>query len=332
MTGGSDVLQASYAVCRRVARGSGSSFYPAMLLLPPAKRRAMEALYAFLRHTDDLADSPLPLPVSQARLHAWRQAVSAALGPPAGWPHPAAPAVASGVPADFGAARLLESEEAGIGKHASQASAGDAILPAVADTVQRYAIPPAYLWAVLDGVAMDLEHRGFETFEELAEYCRLVASAVGRACLCIWGVHRDEALSLADHCGVAFQVTNILRDVGEDAARGRAYLPRADLAACGYSIEALWRREHNRGLDRVVERLAERARAEYGLGAALFDLLDRDAQRVFGLMFSVYRHLLEEVVRCRRDLLVRRIRLGRWRKLALVTRWTLLAPRKLALL
>ncbi len=328
MTPGFDDLQASYAFCRRVARGSGSSFYPAMLLLPPAKRRAMEAVYAFLRHTDDLADSPQPLPLRQARLHQWRQAVSKALGPPGGSPYAiaadAAPGLPTGSPAPV-------SQQPSTEAHPTQAVPGESPLPALADTVQRFAIPPAYLWAVLEGVAMDLEHQGFDTFEELAEYCRLVASAVGRACLCIWGVHREEALPLADHCGIAFQITKILRDVGEDAARGRVYLPRADLAACGYSVEALRRREHNAGLDRVVERLGERARAAYSQGAGLFDLLDRDGQRVFGLMFSVYRCLLEEVLRRRQELLVRRIRLGRWRKLALVARWTLLAPRKSAL-
>lgn len=330
MTAGCDVLTPSYAVCRRVAKGAGSSFYPAMVLLPAAKRRAMEALYAFLRHTDDLADSPLPLPLRKARLRRWRQAVWAALGPPGGLPQPATSDAASDVLAQGGAAILPQ--KTGIGKDFASTAAAEAILPALADAVKRFAIPPAYLWAVLDGVAMDLEHRGFETFEELADYCRLVASAVGRACLCIWGAHCDEALPLADHCGVAFQLTNILRDVGEDAARGRVYLPRAELAASGYSLEALRRHEGGTALEGVIGRLAERARTAYRLGAPLFDLLDRDGQRVFGLMFSVYRHLLEEVVRHRHDLLVRRIRLGRWPKLALVARWTLLAPRKSALL
>lgn len=329
MTARPDILQSSYASCRRLTRGSGSSFYPAMRLLPPAKRRAMEALYAFLRHTDDLADSPLPMPLRQGRLQQWREAVSAVLNEPDGWPKQSGP----GAIPDAFEERTPFMPPQGQGSEADpqHAAAGQAILPALADTVQRFAIPPAYLWAVLDGAAMDLEHRGFETFEELAEYCRLVASAVGQACLCIWGGHREEALPLADHCGVAFQVTNILRDVGEDAARGRVYLPRADLAACGYAVEALWRREYNAALDRVVDRLAERARAAYARGAELFDLLDRDGQRVFGLMFSVYRHLLEHVVRRRKELLVRRIGLGRWQKLTLVARWTLLAPRKSAL-
>lgn len=329
MTRDSDPLGASYACCRLVARRSRSSFYPAMFLLPPAKRRAMEALYAFLRHTDDLADSPLPLAFRQARLERWRMAVSAVLGGAAEVPDRAAAAFSflplagslSGMPA-IGPCAVT-------GLQADEAS--EAILPALADTVRRFGIPPRYLRAVLDGVAMDLEHRGFETFDELSEYCWRVASAVGRACLCIWGAHCEAALPLADQCGVAFQVTNILRDVGEDAARGRVYLPRADLAACGFPVEALRCRQPSAALGRVVERLAERARAAYRAGADLFDLLDRDSQRVFGLMFSLYRHLLERVVRRRTDLLVRRVCLGRWQKLVLLARWTLLRPRKSAL-
>ncbi len=329
MTRDSDPLGASYARCRLLARRSRSSFYPAMLLLPPAKRRAMEALYAFLRHTDDLADSPLPLALRQARLERWRMAVSAVLRGAAEVPDraTAAPSFSplagplSGTPA-IGPCGVtgLQADEV-----------PQAILPALADTVRRFDIPPRYLWAVLDGAAMDLDHRGFETFDELAEYCWQVASAVGRACLCIWGAHCEAALPLADQCGLAFQVTNILRDVSEDAARGRVYLPRADLAACGVSVEALHCKQPNAALERVVERLAERARAAYRAGADLFDLLDRDGQRVFGLMFSLYRHLLERVVRRRKDLLVRRVCLGRWQKLVLLARWTFLKPRKSAL-
>lgn len=328
MSAGPETLRASYACCRRVVWRSRSSFYPAMLLLPSDKRHAMEALYAFLRHTDDLADSSLPLAVRRGQLQQWRSAVAATLGGPAESPKATC---AAGVCVPTTALASIPAEVPAPEGGAEQDLLAEGILPALADTVRRFGIPPRYLWAVLDGVAMDLEPRGFETFAELVEYCRLVASAVGRACLCIWGAHRGEALPLADECGVAFQVTNILRDLGEDAARGRVYVPRADLDACGYSLEALRRGEHHAGLDRVVDCLAERARAAYRAGADLFDLLDGDGQRVFGLMFSMYRHLLEEVVRRRREVLRRRIRLARWRKLALVARWTLLGPRKSAL-
>jgi len=329
MTAGSQTLRASYAFCRRIARRSGSNFYPAMLLLSPARRQAMEALYAFLRHTDDLADADLPLAIRQDRLERWRSVVAGALNEAAAAPD--APPAPLRHPTPSNASAAVATEDGPTACVFPDDSMAEAMLPALAHTVRRFAIPEAYLWAVLEGVSRDLAHRGFETFEELAEYCRLVASAVGRACLCIWGAHREEALPLADQCGVAFQLTNILRDMGEDAARGRVYLPRADLAASGYPVEALLRREHQAGLENVVLCLAERARVAYRIGADLFDLLDGEGQRVFGLMFSVYGQLLEEVVRRRRDLLRRRIRLAWWRKAALAARWTLLAPRKPAL-
>ena len=192
MSGEAPSIDASYALCRRMARQSGSSFYPCFFLLGREKRRAMDALYAFMRHTDDLGDNPQPVAARASAVRGWRASLAGALN--GSWETPQHP-----------------------------------LLPALADTVHRFHIPPEHLFAVIDGVEMDLAGRQYETFEDLAGYCRCVASAVGLACLHVWGYGGDEAREPADKCGLAFQLTNILRDLKEDAGQGRVYLPLEDL-------------------------------------------------------------------------------------------------------
>jgi phytoene synthase len=286
----------SYAACHRLARRAGSSFYPAFLLLPKAKRRAMEALYAFMRHSDDLADDDAPLDRRREALKEWRTAVRTALG--------------GGRPEE---------------------GPGTVLLPALADAVRRFGIPPEHLEAVLDGVEMDLDHRGFDTFEDLAEYCRRVASAVGLACIFVWGFRGPEAFGPAGACGLAFQLTNILRDLREDAARGRIYLPRADLAECGFTSEELLRGVVNGAFERLIELESGRARALFHQGAGLFDWLEPAGRRIFGMMFTVYYRLLEEIVRRRRELPFRRVGVGRLRKIGIAARWLVLPPRRSSL-
>ncbi|HEY2895309.1 MAG TPA: phytoene/squalene synthase family protein, partial [Pirellulales bacterium] len=195
----SDEIAASYAHCRRIARRSASSFYYSFLLLPKPKRQAMCALYAFLRRTDDLGDSAAPAAERRGALVDWRHA-------------------------------LVECQ-AGI--------YADPILPALAHTVRTFSIPLEYLHAVIDGIETDLEPVAYESFDQLEEYCYRVASVVGLACLRIWGSIHPSAERPARQCGIAFQLTNILRDLGEDAARGRVYLPREDMDRFAYRAEDL---------------------------------------------------------------------------------------------
>lgn len=289
----------SYAFCHGVARRAGSSFYPCFMLLPRPKRRAMEALYAFMRHTDDLGDNPQPSDARRDAIHRWRASLDRALcGEP-----PAAP----------------------------RDSFEDMALPALADTVRRFGIPPQYLHDVIDGVEMDLDDTSYETFDELREYCRRVASAVGLACIHIWGFRGSEAPRLAEQCGVAMQLTNILRDLKEDAERGRIYLPGEDFRRCGYSVEDLRRGIVGEPFRRLIALEAERARRLYHEGAELIDLLEPDGRKIFGMMMVVYHRLLERI-ECRADeLLQGRVRLGRWQKLRIAARWLLLPPRRSAL-
>ncbi len=199
MKGDRSTVEASYAFCRRLARRSGSNFYPCFLLLGREKRRGMDALYAFMRHTDDLGDNEEPPDARRKALSHWRLSLDETLR-------------SEGVPINH------------------------PLMPALADTVRRFQIPRQCLCDVVDGVEMDLQGRQYETFEDLAVYCRRVASAVGIACVHVWGFRDERALEPADKCGLAFQLTNILRDLKEDADHGRVYLPLEDFRAAGYSL------------------------------------------------------------------------------------------------
>lgn len=299
-------VDVSYAVCRGVSRQSRSNFRLSFLLLPSAKRRAMEALYAFMRHTDDLADCRQPVEQRRRALVEWRALLASRLadGPPSG-------------------GRTLGGD--------SPLVSGEILLPALADTVSRFGIPRERLEAVLDGVEMDLEHRRYKTFDELAVYCHRVASAVGLACLHVWGFPGGNGEVLAERCGLAFQLTNILRDLGQDVREGRVYLPQEDLARFGYTEEDLREGVTDQRFDRLMAFEIDRARDLYRQGAGLFDLLGPEGRPIFGAMFNVYRGLLAEIERRPADVFTRRIRLGRCRKLAIVAGWGLFPRRKLAL-
>ncbi len=290
----------SYALCRQVVRRAGSSFTPWFLVLPRDKHRAMDALYAFMRHTDDLADNSEPVECRRQSLVRWRAALAAALGATAGLPSSADPV-------------------------------GAGLLPALADTVRRFQIPAAHLEAVIDGVEMDLDRRRYQNFDQLADYCRHVASAVGLACIHVWGFQGQEAFGPASQCGLAFQLTNILRDLGEDAAADRVYLPLDDLQACGYSPDDLRSGVVNDRYFRLIRLQTDRAEAFYRRGAELFPFLEPEGRRIFGLLIDVYHRLLARIQRRPADVLVRRVRLSSWQKLRVAARWTLLPPRRTAL-
>ena len=311
MTHAQSGVQASYALCRQKARQSGSSFYAAFLLLPRRKRQAMDALYAFTRHTDDLADNAEPLEVRRETLAQWRASLDAVLADP--------PSMDKVCPLQSGKSQ------------ASGAVSGEALLPAVADTVRRFAIPREHLFAVIDGVAMDLGQVRYETFDDLATYCERVASAVGLACTHIWGFRGEPAFEPARKCGIAFQVTNILRDLREDIEQGRVYLPLEDLRRCAYSVEDLAAGVVDERFQRLMELEIDRARRLYHEGAGLFDWLEPDGRRVFGMMTTVYYRLLEQIARRPSEVFRRRVGLSRWRKLGIAARWALLPARRSAL-
>ena len=167
----------------------------------------------------------------------------------------------------------------------------------MADAAHRFHIPHEHLRAVIDGVEMDVPPRRYETFDELAEYCRRVASAVGLACIHVWGFDSPAAIEPAIQCGLAVQLTNILRDLKEDADAGRVYLPLADLRQCGSSVEELQSGAASPALRQLIALEIARARRLYHEGCDLIDHLDPSGRRIFGMMMSVYYRLLCKIER-----------------------------------
>ncbi|MCC7084894.1 MAG: phytoene/squalene synthase family protein [Pirellulales bacterium] len=269
-------LDASYAHCQRLARGAASNFYFSFLLLPREKRQAMCALYAYLRHVDDLADD-------ESRS------------------------------ANFRSVELNELKT--VISSPDFRAGNDPILPALADTMKRYSIPIEYLTAAIDGVKMDIAGTHYKTFEELEKYCYRVASVVGLACIHIWGFRGTQVLELASRCGTAFQLTNILRDLTEDAESGRCYLPQEDLERFGYSFDDLRRQEVSDRFRNLMDFETVRAEQYFAAAAELEPLLERDGQRAFRAMATTYGTLLKKIKQHPTAILFRRVRLSRWEKL-----------------
>ena len=295
-----EAIAESYAACHRMSRHAGSNFPAAFLLLPRAKRRAMDALYAFMRHSDDLVDEPHCGCRPAEALLQWRKALEQSL---------------SGVSHDAATDRPEESCPE------QDDSTGRALLPALVHTIGAFRIPPEHLLTVLDGVEMDLARRRYQTFEQLTTYCERVASAVGMACIHIWGFDSGEAMGPARSAGLALQLTNILRDLKEDAQQDRVYLPLDDLEECGYSVADLRAGVVNASFRRLMEMEAGRAERLYEEGAQLLRWLHPDGRRIFGMMTATYHALLGEIRRRPGDVFARRIRLSWPKKLRIIARW-----------
>ena len=276
-------LAESYRFCGEIARREARNFYHAFRLLPADRRRSMCALYAFMRRSDDLADCEAPTEEKARSLAEWRRDLDAALdGRDAPWPG----------------------------------------LAAVADAIRRAGVPPALLHEVVDGVEMDLTPRRFQTFDDLAGYCRKVASAVGLCCIHIWGYESDggRAERLADRCGLALQITNILRDVREDAENGRVYFPQEDLDRFGVGDADLRAARTGPALRGLLEDYAARAYAYYDEAAGLVPLVAPVGRPVLLTISGIYRALLDEIVRRDYDVLAGRASVPGRRKLAIALR------------
>jgi len=195
--------------------------------------------------------------------------------------------------------------------------------PAFFDTVQRYRIPHEYFFQVIEGVKSDLEPRRLATFDELYRYCYQVASVVGLTIIHVFGFDSPEALPLAEKCGVAFQLTNILRDIGEDAARVRFYLPTEDLERFGVSAVDLAAGRRTDAIVRLMQFQAARARAYYDESRPLIDLVDKRSCPGLRALIRIYSRLLERIEACNYDVFSRRVSLSSLEKCWIVLRaWT----------
>jgi phytoene synthase len=255
-------LAADHEACAALLRKSGSSFALPIRLLPAEKRRGTTALYAFCRRADDIVDGSEGERVEP-------RAAEAAL--------------------DAFAADLEEALRGG--------GSADPVIRALVDTVRRFGIPPDYLRAVLDGVRMDIHPLEIPDVGALELYCSRVASAVGLAAIHIWGFLSPEAIPAGHACGLAFQLTNILRDIPEDLDRGRLYLPTADLATTGCSRADLRRPVAADGLRRLAAIEVARADGYYRRARTLDRLLSTDGRIVFRAMYGAYRTIFHAVRR-----------------------------------
>ena len=268
-------LTIAYSVCRGITRANARNFYYAFLVLPKRKRQALCAVYAFMRRCDDIADdATLSLPDRRFKLDSWLDALHRAQ---------------QGEPSD------------------------DPILLALTDTQRRYTIPAGLLDELAMGTAMDVVDPAattspdsgnasspaptvqYQTFDDLKLYCYRVASVVGLVCIHIFGYRDPAAEPLAEQCGLAFQLTNIIRDVKEDAAMGRVYLPQEDLAKFGLSAADLLSTPDAARLRPLLEMEAVRAREFYQAGDRLIPYISEDSQPALWVLVNIYRKLLEKI-------------------------------------
>ena len=255
-----DQLQISAVYCRKLTRARARNFYYGFLLLPKPRRDAFCAVYAFMRYCDDVADGSDSLPVKAALLREWKEALG----------------------------RTLEGDY------------GDSlILPAFHSAVRRYAIPPEYFYELIAGAEMDLEIRMYRTFAELYQYCYRVASVVGLCSVHILGFadprKKSAALKLAEDCGIAFQLTNILRDLREDAQAGRIYLPLEDLERFEYSRDELRAGVYNPQFLRLMEFEIERTRNYYDRADSLIEMVAPESRPALWTLISIYRGILSRI-------------------------------------
>lgn len=274
-------VEESYRYCIRIARRRARNFYYSFILLSPPRRKAICAIYAFMRYCDDLSDDEDRADRATA-IAKWRR----------------------------------ELEEALQGRFS-----GHPLWPAFHNAVRRYRIPNEYFFEMIEGVSSDLEPRAISSFDELYRYCYQVASVVGLTVIHIFGFHSEKALRLAEECGIAFQLTNILRDIREDAARGRIYLPAEDLARFGVRPEELSGGGEISGrFVQLMQFEAARARQYYRSSAPLIELVDAESRPSLWALIEIYRALLEHIERERYDVLNQRVRVPGWQRALIVLR------------
>jgi phytoene synthase len=283
-------LDRAYAHCRAIAKREAKNFYYAFVALPTARRNAICAIYAFMRKADDLADDE-SVGIEERR-------------------------------------RDIESWKAAWQEAANGAATDDPVFMAVRDAVARFNIPLSLLDELVGGVTMDLEHDTagapdtYATFAQLYRYCYLVASVVGLVCIRIFGYTDPRAEKLAEETGIAFQLTNILRDVVEDASRNRVYLPLDELAAHGVSVDSLLHRApgtpptaNERAL---LKSIADRAEEYYKSAEKLVPLIEPQSRPALRVLVSIYHQLLKRIVAANYDVFTLRASVPTAQKVAIM--------------
>jgi len=261
--------------CQQKAAASGSSFYYSFLFLPSERRRAITALYAFCREVDDIVDEVADVGVARTKLAWWRTEVANLF---AGHPqHP--------------------------------------VTKALAPFTASHGIDAGRMNEIIDGMEMDLVYHRYPDFDSLKLYCHRAAGVVGQLSASIFGYSEASTLEYAESLGIAFQLTNIIRDVGEDARRGRVYLPQDELARFGLTPEDILARKGGEPFVKLMRFQAERAQSYYDLAFSKLAPADRRSQRAGLIMAAIYRTLLDEIQRDDFQVLEQRVTLTPMRKL-----------------
>jgi phytoene synthase len=263
--------------CQQKTAQSGSSFYYSFLFLPPERRRAITALYAFCREVDDTVDDASDGSVARIKLAWWRGEVAAMCDPAKTPTHP--------------------------------------VMLALRPHLAAYDLKEAHLLAIIDGMEMDLDQTRYLDYAGLRKYCWHVAGVVGILSASIFGVTDPQTLKYAEQLGLAFQLTNIIRDVGEDARKGRIYLPVNELQQFNVTAADVLNARHSEKFEALMKFQADRAHAVYAEAFALLPAQDRRAQRPGLMMAAIYRTLLGEIERDGFHVLNQRISLTPLRKL-----------------
>jgi phytoene synthase len=284
-------MSTAYSVCRHIARSSAKNFYYGFMLLPARKRNALSAVYAFMRHADDLSDDPGMAPQERR-------------------------------------AKLTEFIDS-YHRSVEIGRTDDPVFLALKDSQQRYNIPMELLDQLVAGTEMDvregLAQSGapqvvYGTFEELYGYCYHVASVVGLVCIRIFGYRTPEAEKYAEQLGIAFQLTNILRDVKEDAAMARVYLPQEDLARFGVTAEELGSGVPMEKLRPLLAFEAKRAREFYVSAERLLPLIEEVSRPALWAMVEIYRGILDRIELKQYDVYTERVRLSLGDKLKVLVK------------
>ena len=263
------------AYCQAKAASSGSSFYYAFRFLPEAQRRAIIALYAFCREVDDSVDECSDPTVARTKLQWWRSEIE----------------------------RVFE--------HRPEHPVGKAL----AEQINRYNLPKEYFFEIIDGMQMDLDQHHYQGYKDLGLYCYRVAGVVGLLSAEIFGYRNRQTLKYAVELGQAFQLTNILRDVREDARRGRIYLPHEELQRFKVQEQDILSYQHTAQVQALLQSVLQRARSHYATALSLLPDEDRLAQRAGLIMAAIYQATLDEIERDGLRVLERRVSLTPVRKL-----------------
>jgi phytoene synthase len=283
----------AYSVCKGITRTAAKNFYYAFMVLPRRKREALCAIYAFMRRCDDITDdTTLSFAERRQKLDSWLDGLHFAQ---------------QGNPTD------------------------DPILLALTDAQRRYTIPAGLLDELAHGTAMDIEESEaaqaadgltvrYATFEDLRLYCYRVASVVGLVCIHVFGYRDPAAEALAERCGLAFQLTNIIRDVKEDAAMGRVYFPDEDLAKFGLSAREFIGATDAARFRPLLALEADRAREFYKSGEELLSYISEDSQPALWVLVSIYRRLLEKIAEKQYDVFTARVALTTSEKLRILAK------------